>query len=229
MTFIVSTSLPALQGCHCRVQAPALRFSLPSGRPTAPPAELHAPRPPRSSLDTRAALQHTDTGKRCDSSAEARVAPPSPCLLMIFLICSSRYSRRLIRASDQRSRMQLRSSSWKETQSKLSSICPGWRRVGLGVYRLVRHGGASVCRAALTLAALKLLEHFKIGTSQAGNQLTREFSWETKAVIIIALGLLFSAHTRAHTLLHVHTVVSSHAAPRKIRRASEHNSQVKSL
>lgn len=48
----------------------------------------------------------------------------SPCLLMIFLICSSRYSRRLIRASDQRSRTQLRSSSWNDTEIRTSGF---WR------------------------------------------------------------------------------------------------------
>lgn len=37
-----------------------------------------------------------------------------PDLLIIFVICSSRYSRRLMRASDQRSRTQFRSSSCSE-------------------------------------------------------------------------------------------------------------------
>ncbi len=40
-----------------------------------------------------------------------------PDLLMIFLICSSRYSLRLTRASDQRSRTQFRSSSCRNTHT----------------------------------------------------------------------------------------------------------------
>lgn len=52
----------------------------------------------------------------------------SPCLLMIFLICSSRYSRRLIRASDQRSRTQLRSSSWNERRPESALAGPVRRR-----------------------------------------------------------------------------------------------------
>lgn len=52
----------------------------------------------------------------------------SPRLLMIFLICSSRYSRRLIRASDQRSRTQLRSSSWNERRPESALVGPVRRR-----------------------------------------------------------------------------------------------------
>lgn len=47
----VFTSLQELQGCHCQEQVPALRFSLQSGQPTAPPAEPHAQYPPLTSLD----------------------------------------------------------------------------------------------------------------------------------------------------------------------------------
>lgn len=58
------------------------------------------------------------------ATTQQQPSRPSPCLLMIFLICSSRYSRRLIRASDQRSRMQLRSSSWNETETEISAAFP---------------------------------------------------------------------------------------------------------
>ncbi len=48
-----------------------------------------------------------------------------PDLLKIFLICSSRYSLRLMRASDQRSRTQFRSSSCRNTYTP-QIRCPQW-------------------------------------------------------------------------------------------------------
>lgn len=114
------TSLQELLGCRCLAPAPARRFSPRSGRPTAPPAELLAQRPPRTFLLTRREedrFHHNNTD--CLFSAPWRGEGPniSPCLWMIFLICSSRYSRRLMRASDQRSLRQFRSSSCNQMGS----------------------------------------------------------------------------------------------------------------
>lgn len=117
------TSLQGLQEYNCQVQEPTLRSFLQSGPPIAPPAAPHAQYPPQTSLRMR-------SEKKCFNAAYNTVSilevwcsynrfKDSPRLLIIFFICSSRYSRRLMRASDQRSLTQLRSSSWKHRRQNL--------------------------------------------------------------------------------------------------------------
>ena len=57
--------------------------------------------------------QPTPTIQRKGNS-QPRVTSHVPFLLLTFLICSSRYSRRLMRASDHLSLTQFKSSSWHQ-------------------------------------------------------------------------------------------------------------------
>lgn len=111
--FSEHTNLRGHQEFHCLVLEQTLHSSLPSALPTVPPAGLLVLYHPQIFLWwKRLGLQMRHTF--CGIGHKVLMTETSsckPCLLLIFWICSSKYSLRFINASDHLSRTQFKSSS----------------------------------------------------------------------------------------------------------------------
>lgn len=110
--FSERTNLQGHREFHCLVLEQTLHSSLPSALPTVPPAGLPVLYHPQIFLQwKRLGLHMRYTFCGIGHKVLMTETSSKPCLLLIFWICSSKYSLRFINASDHLSRTQFKSSS----------------------------------------------------------------------------------------------------------------------